>query len=464
MRRRIFWSIMVVALLTTLLLVVAGVVATQRAVVNATRREMQVAAAEVAGLVESSLDRELIRAERLKEAVGRLVTGELAPFLNRLQRAAGSSELEVALVSAGGVVETSSELVRSLSFNVDALRGGEAEFFRAPGGELVLAEPVNLDRIPATVVVVLVRQAPILDVSQQRRTIFVILAAVAVIAAVLARLLSGSLTRRVRPLADAAHQLAGGDLSVRVPPIPEPELTEVGTAFNRMAGQLEESRQREREFILSVGHDLRTPLTTIGGYAEALESGAIADEEVPRVGGVLRAQTGRLRRLIDDLTLLARLGNPEFSLRPEAVDVAAHLKEIAGGYINRADAARVQLITEIDPVGIHQIDPDRLAQVVGNLLENALRYTPEAGRVTLRLVRERDLAISVSDTGPGIEPEDLPHIFERFYVAHRYRKVRPEGSGLGLAIVAGLVDRMGGTVAASSTPGEGTTVTIRIPG
>jgi two-component system sensor histidine kinase BaeS len=265
-------------------------------------------------------------------------------------------------------------------------------------------------------------------------------------------------------VAEASRRLSGGDLSARAEVEGDDELSEVAHAFNEMAARLAEVKAREREFLLAVGHDLRTPLTTISGYAEALADAAADPEETRRIGGVLEGETTRLRRLIEDVMLLARLDSAEFTLRPEPVDVAAHLSEVLEGFRPRAERARVRLAADLEADGLRLVDPDRLAQVVGNLVENALRYTPEAGevRVTARVEGER-LEVEVSDTGPGIDAEDLPRIFERFYVARKYRGVRPEGSGLGLSIVQRLVAAMGGEVSADSTPGEGTTVRVVLP-
>ncbi|HUU60892.1 MAG TPA: HAMP domain-containing sensor histidine kinase, partial [Acidimicrobiia bacterium] len=214
----------------------------------------------------------------------------------------------------------------------------------------------------------------------------------------------------------------------------------------------------------AVGHDLRTPLTTIAGYAEALEEGKVAPDELSRVSGVIHRESGRLSRLLEDLMLLSRLEAGEFQLRPEQVDLARHLGGSVEAYRGRAEAAGVRLEGDLGAAPPMTVDPDRIDQMVGNLVENALRYTPQGGTVRLLLRREEaGVRISVSDTGPGIEAVDLPHIFERLYVAQRYRPARPEGSGLGLAIVKELAEAMGGTTGVVSEPGRGTTVSVTLP-
>lgn len=284
------------------------------------------------------------------------------------------------------------------------------------------------------------------------------------VSAVVARLLSDSILRRLEPLATASRSLAAGDLTARVPDLGDAELEELVDAFNEMAEDLGESRVREREFLLGVGHDLRTPLTTIAGYSEALESGEVEDEEVQRIGGVIGVQSRQLSRLIEDISLLARLEQPEFDLRFESVDLPAHITEMVEGFQRRSEELNVELIIETEPAEEIETDPDRVAQITFNLLENALRFTPAHGTVTVRVQSTENGAVTleVEDTGSGISEADLPMIFDRHFVAGQ-RHIRNEGTGLGLSIVQGLAERLGGSVQAESTKGVGTTITVVIP-
>jgi signal transduction histidine kinase len=214
---------------------------------------------------------------------------------------------------------------------------------------------------------------------------------------------------------------------------------------------------------MNVSHDLRTPLTTIRGYSEALDAGQIEEEDLARVVGVLHAETNRLSRLVEDVMLLARLEAREFTLRPESVDLGAHMREVVDAYRDRAVAAGVTLDVVDDGVGRVRVDPDRIAQVGANLIDNALRFTPEGGAVTVSLRPSSGSAVlAVTDSGPGIDPEDLPNVFDRLVAANQRVPVRPEGSGLGLAIVRELVEVMGGTVEASSPAEGGTCFTVVI--
>jgi two-component system sensor histidine kinase BaeS len=319
-------------------------------------------------------------------------------------------------------------------------------------------------RSDARILIAIGRTEPLLAQNILTQPLLFSLGVGAILAAILASWVARHVGRRLDRLGAASQSIAAGDFSVRAPVTGTDDVAKLGAAFNDMAAQLEEGRRRERDFLMSVGHDLRTPLTTLRGYAEALDTGQIAEDDMARVGAVLHRQTDRLSRLIDDLTLLARLEAQEFTLRPEDVGLAAHISGLVEGHRPRAEEMDVSLIAEVSEVGTVFVDPDRVGQIVGNLLSNALRYTPEGGTVTVRLQGVADrIALTVTDTGPGIDPEDLPRVFERLYVAQRYRPVRPEGSGLGLSIVKELSVALGGSVAVESDLGAGTRVSVEIP-
>ena len=331
-------------------------------------------------------------------------------------------------------------------------------------GGLAVARSVPLQQIDGDIVVVAARRTPVVEWGNQIRTVLIGLVVAGAVAAVAARLLSGWVASRVDPLASGAGRLRQGDLTARVPVDGSDELTSVAVSFNEMAEALEQSKERERQFLLSVGHDLRTPLTTIGGYVEALEDGVDDPEEIARIASVMGSEHRRLRRLIEDVMVLARLDSAEFGVVAEPVDLAAHVAEVVSRHAGSAADSGIALHTRLDPTGVRSVDPDRVAQILTNLIENALRYTPAEGSVSVLLSsRPAGVEIAVRDTGPGIEPDDLPHIFERFYVAQRYRGVRPEGSGLGLSIVERLVTTMGGSVSATSDLGAGTEFLVELP-
>jgi two-component system sensor histidine kinase BaeS len=294
------------------------------------------------------------------------------------------------------------------------------------------------------------------------RTILIALAVGAIVAVLLAFGLSATLGRRLDGLSRAARSYAAGDFTVRLDEEGDTEVAAVATAFNEMADELAAGRMRERDFLLSVGHDLRTPLTTIRGDAEGLAAGDVPPEDLPRVAAVLESQANRLSRLVEDLMMLARLEAREFTLAPEPVVLAAHMEGVVESYSTRSKELGVRLDAKIDDVGTVLLDPDRVAQIAANLIDNAFRYTPEQGTVTVTLQRrDGGVELAVSDTGPGIDEHDVPRVFERLYVAQKYRPVRPEGSGLGLSIVKALADAMNAPIEVASTIGVGTTVRVQ---
>ncbi len=275
------------------------------------------------------------------------------------------------------------------------------------------------------------------------------------LAAVLSFLLARSIARPIRRVADATRALAADvESHERLQPEGTTEIASLAEAFNQMTEQLAASREAERAFLLSVSHELKTPLTAIRGYAEGLAEGAFDPEEAARIIGV---EGRRLERLVHDLLDLARMNRAEFSVRSEPVDVA----EVAREAVSRHEAAARGFGVELAAGGAEswvEADHDRLLQIASNLVENALRETPAGGTVT---VSASDGALVVADTGLGIPPGDLPHAFERFYLYDKIGRDRPVGSGLGLAIVKQLATAMGGDVRVESGP-TGTTFTVRL--
>ncbi len=455
MRRRFFWGMVGVAVLTLALGGVAAAVLINRSVESSIRSEFARQAEATGRLLGTELDRPVgSRARTLPE------------LLRVVATIGGHDYVEAALVSPRGLVTLlgdSSLLIDQVPHIADL--GAPVYFDTSIDGRkvAVVAQPFpSTGR--GTIVVALGTTLDLVPWRDVLARFLVALILAVLVAALLANLFSRRAGRRLEHLRDVTVDIAGGDLGARVAVEGHDEVADVGVAFNEMADQLEAARRREREFLVSVGHDLRTPLTTIKGYAEALEEQKVTADDMSRVAGVLAAESARLGRLVEDLMLLARIEAREFNLRPEPVDLAGHLKGVLEGFRGRADAARVVLEGDLEEVGSVDVDPDRVAQIVGNLLENALRYTPEAGSVRLGLHRAPGaLAIEVADTGPGIEPTDVPHVFERLYVTNRYRPVRPEGSGLGLSIVRELAAAMGGSAAVDSVPGRGTTFRVTLP-
>jgi two-component system sensor histidine kinase BaeS len=231
----------------------------------------------------------------------------------------------------------------------------------------------------------------------------------------------------------------------------ETEFTALAASINEMADSLQRARQQQRQFLLSVSHDLRTPLTSIRGYADAIAEGATDD--VPRAVGVIRAEAARLERLVGDLLDLARIDARRFSFSPRTVDVAEVVQGSVESFRHEAAAAGLVIDPSL-PDDHHPLvlaDPDRLAQILGNLIENAARYAAHRVEVGARTDGMR-VVLWVVDDGPGIAPTDLPRVFEPHFSADTTSRggTRARGTGLGLAIVSELAAAMGAAVHAES--------------
>jgi signal transduction histidine kinase len=276
----------------------------------------------------------------------------------------------------------------------------------------------------------------------------------AALAATLSFLIARSITRPIRRVAAATRAFGTNERHVPLPEDGMREIASLAGAFNEMSEQLTASREAERTFLLSVSHELKTPLTAIRGYAEGLADGTFDAQEAAHV---IEVEAGRLERLVRDLLDLARMNRSEFTIQREEVDLAEVAREAVHRHEGTARSYEVTLEAAGDETWA-LADHDRLLQVASNLVENALRETPAGGRVVVAVAPG---LLTVSDTGPGIAPEDLAHAFERFYLYDKAGKDRPVGSGLGLAIVEQLVRAMGGSVAVESSP-AGTTFSVRL--
>ena len=280
--------------------------------------------------------------------------------------------------------------------------------------------------------------------------------AAAALAALASLVLARAIARPVRRVAEASESLAADGSPDPVPVEGPNELAALPTSFNDMAEQLRKARAAERSFLLSVSHELKTPLTAIRGYAEGLSEGALP---VGEAADTIRREASRLERLVRDLLDLARMNRHEFSVRREPIDLAEIAREAVARYDGQARSFGVVLEAGVDGAAWALGDADRMLQVVSNLLENALRATPAGGFVR---VRAEPGALAVQDSGPGLQPDELPRAFDRFYLYSKYAGERPVGTGLGLAIVKELVAGMGGTVEVESEPGRLTRFTVRL--
>lgn len=290
----------------------------------------------------------------------------------------------------------------------------------------------------------------------------------ALILLILATAFARRLSRPLRNLTTAAQSVAAGNLDVQVPSAHVRELDELAETFNRMARALADADRQRRQMTADVAHELRTPLAIIKGRLEGLQDGVY--QASPEQIGRLLDETALLERMIDDLRTLALVEAGQLPLYLEQIDAGTLLEDTAATFATQAAGrgVRLQVTAPADLPAVH-VDPQRMSQVFANLVTNALRYTPEGGRVTLSgVLRDNEandcwVVLEVKDTGKGIAPEDLPHIFDRFWRADRARTRSSGGTGLGLAIARQIVVAHGGTIDAASSPNVGTTIRITLP-
>ena len=279
--------------------------------------------------------------------------------------------------------------------------------------------------------------------------------------------------RRLRALEHAAQRLGEGDLSARAPQKGGDEIARVAAAFNRMAAELEArdaalrtSDALRRQMWADVSHELKTPLTAMRGYIETLRMPEIAldTERRDRYFETIDRETRRLERIVKDLLDLARYEGGGVVLERRLFDIERLFENVAGRHERDAQTKGVAIRIHVDAHADQVVaDPDRIEQAIENLVGNALRHTPAGGTITLSATQADGVAtVSVSDTGAGIVPEHLPHVFERFYKVDAARAAESTGSGLGLSITKAIVQRHGGTIRVSSQPGN-TTFTVALP-
>jgi len=286
-------------------------------------------------------------------------------------------------------------------------------------------------------------------------------------------LLSRGIISPLKSLAAATEKISQGDFTARVEIKSSDELGRLGAAFNFMAKELHDAREREnalelsrRELVANVSHDLRTPLASIRGYVEGLLDGVAADpERTRRYLGVIHAKALGLERLINDLFELSRLEAGQLKMEPVKVNAGAMLKELCEKF--SGDAAAAGLLFQCSLAGNLPFicaDPGRIDQVLANLLQNSFRHTAPGGEVAVQAgVLDRDVLIAVRDNGEGIAPEDLPHIFKRLYTGEKSRSRARGGTGLGLAIAREIVHAHSGRIWAESKKGRGSTFCFTLP-
>jgi signal transduction histidine kinase len=283
--------------------------------------------------------------------------------------------------------------------------------------------------------------------------VFIVAAAIAAaVSLLLASLLAIRLARPLDDIAQAARRVARGDYHARVQRSGPDEVTSLADSFNQMAETLEQQERMRREFIVNAAHELSTPLTNLQGYLEALRDGVIAPTTEQFQS--LHEEVDRLVRLSQSLNTLAQDNSPSSGRALETIDLVPALRSAVELARSSFDAKAIRVQLHLPEQLSARAEPDQLAQVLANLLQNASRYTHEGGMVTVAgEARRTDVLVSVTNTGDGVPQRDLPHLFERFYRVEKSRDRAHGGAGIGLAIVKQLVEATGGRVGAESQAG-----------
>jgi signal transduction histidine kinase len=396
------------------------------------------------------------QAQALAEVLGDVRRARAPVVGGRLEASLGVDDIEVFPLDAPAPELNADAVAR--------LRAGETVSFRRRDRVYAAAPVVRLPGDPAPQAVLLTDTVDA-DFGAAGRWFVVAGAGTALAGVGAAFVVARTLARPVAATAATADRIAEGDLDARVPEpstgATDDELARLARSINAMAASLQQARQAEREFLLSVSHDLRTPLTAIGGWAEALADGAAPDPAA--AGETIRAASSRLDRLVRDLLDLARLRARAFTLDLATVD----LREVASGTLDgfRPELEDSGLTAAIDvpaePVLVEG-DADRLAQVVANLVDNAGRHADSRLRVEVRAGGDRAL-LAVEDDGPGIPAAERPLVFERLHGGTRPAARAGTGTGLGLAIVRELARAMGGDAIAEAAPSGGARLVVMLP-
>jgi two-component system sensor histidine kinase BaeS len=429
--------------------------------------------AEVVGPEFDSLIAQLPAARAADTVVGRRQIRRLRDLVNTTLRA--SNGAIVAIDQAGQVEEGVGRLLGGSGetptlpsgmsvddLDVETLQAGDTQQGRN-GDTVFVARPLTTVN-GTTPVVVLTEEVNNRPFGGNGLAVLGAAAISLGIAALVATYLARRMTRPLAAMETTARSIAGGDLSARVDTtsVRDDELATLANAINAMASDLDVARGHERAFLLSVSHDLRTPLTSIRGYAEAIADGTVEGRDARiRAADVISSESRRLERLVADLLDLARLDAHQFSLHPTPVDAHAVVQDTVEAFGPAASEIGIALTVEPgDPVPA-TVDAQRLAQIVANLVENALKFATTRVTVGVHAVDDR-VELHVDDDGPGIAPADLPRVFERLYTS-RTVPGRTLGTGIGLAIVRELALAMDGDARVEPVDSEGTRFVVTFP-
>ena len=316
-------------------------------------------------------------------------------------------------------------------------------------GAILLYSPVN--RITKTI-------------ADLNLTIWLIAAVFLVISAVVIYLISMRISRPIKKMGEAALKLASGEAVGDIEIKSRDEIGKLAGTFNYMRRQLIQSENVRREFIANVSHDLRTPLTSLNGFLEGMRDGIVKPEDYGRYLGIMQDEVNRLMRMTGDILNLSKIQSGAVRLNKETLSAKDIVEQVTESLQALAAEKEIGLSAEFEGAATVYADPDKLKQILINIVENAIKYTDRNGKVAVRVIGLKDKTqFSVQDTGIGIPEEELPFIFDKFYRVDKSRPSTQGGTGLGLNIAKSLVELHGGRIGAKSEPGRGTEILFELP-
>lgn len=412
-------------------------------------------------------------ADHVREEVA---AGEPGRTQAELQRARFQEGLKVILVDRTGAVlarfpgEPPSRLGAHVGREgLPLALGGQEASGSSRTGDLQIVYGAVPVRTGSEVLGAVYLEMPLVALAEQIRHIRVFVGwtvlATLLWAALVGLLLAQRIAGPIQEMRTATARLAAGDLGQRVRIRTADELGDLARALNYMAAELERLDAMRREFVADASHELRTPVANLAVAVEALRAAGPEDAASAPLLDAVEREVVRLHTLVDRLLDLSAIESGRVQLHLEPTDIGQLVGRVVGSFRGRAAQAGIALGQEGPARGLTaHVDPDRMGQVLSNLLDNALKFTPSGGRVTVSVVEQRGrVAIHVDDTGPGIPEQDLPHIFDRFFKSDRARTGQP-GAGLGLAIARRLLAAQGGTITAHNRPGGGARFVVKVPG
>lgn len=287
---------------------------------------------------------------------------------------------------------------------------------------------------------------------------------VLLIASVLSLLFARRVTKPIEDISDAARALGGGDFTARAPVSGCVELADFATTFNNMASRLQTIDNARGQFMGNIAHELRTPMTSIKGFIDGMLDGTIPESDYRHYLGVVSQETGRLARLVQNMLDITKLESGEYKVNARSYDVWQSVTHVVLADEKRIEDGKIDIQGLGGARDIVYADPDLVHQVIYNIVDNAIKFTPPGGTIRFSSRREGDkIALAIENSGEGIAPEALPFVFERFYKEDRSRGLNTRGSGLGLHICKVLISLSGGEIKAESEPGQWCRFTFTLP-